>query len=154
MIDDEGRPSVLEFNCRFGDPETQPIMMRLDSDLVDLLQAGIAGSLDEVRCQWNQKTAVGVVMAAHGYPADVRTGDVIRGLDAVPSNVKVFQAGTRSDGANIVTAGGRVLCVTALGDTVRSAQAAAYAGVKTIDFDGGFYRDDIGWRAAKREGAK
>ena len=153
MIDEQGRPSVLEFNCRFGDPETQPIMMRLDSDLVDLLEAGIAGELDKVRCKWNQQTAIGVVMAAQGYPADVRTGDVISGLDAVPSDVKVFQAGTRADGANVVTAGGRVLCVTALGDSVRSAQAAAYAGVKAIHFDGGFYRDDIGWRAAAREEA-
>ncbi|OZB36643.1 MAG: phosphoribosylamine--glycine ligase [Halothiobacillus sp. 14-56-357] len=151
MIDDEGWPSVLEFNCRFGDPETQPIMLRLDSDLVDLLEAGIEGSLDKVQCKWNQQTAIGVVMAAHGYPADVRTGDVIRGLDAVPGNVKVFQAGTRAEGQDVVTAGGRVLCVTALGDTVRAAQAAAYAGVKAIDFDGGFYRDDIGWRAVRRE---
>ncbi len=151
MIDDQGRPSVLEFNCRFGDPETQPIMLRLDSDLVDLLQAGIEGSLDKVQCKWNQQTAIGVVMAAHGYPADVRTGDVIRGLDAVPGNVKVFQAGTRAEGQDVVTAGGRVLCVTALGDTVRAAQMAAYAGVKAIDFDGGFYRDDIGWRAVRRE---
>lgn len=151
MIDDQGRPSVLEFNCRFGDPETQPIMLRLDSDLVDLLEAGIEGSLDKVQCKWNQQTAIGVVMAAHGYPAEVRTGDVIRGLDAVPGNVKVFQAGTRADGQDVVTAGGRVLCVTALGDTVRAAQKAAYAGVKAIDFDGGFYRDDIGWRAVRRE---
>lgn len=151
MIDDQGRPSVLEFNCRFGDPETQPIMLRLDSDLVDLLEAGIEGSLDKVQCKWNQQTAIGVVMAAHGYPAEVRTGDVIRGLDAVPGNVKVFQAGTRADGQDVVTAGGRVLCVTALGDTVRAAQMAAYAGVKAIDFDGGFYRDDIGWRAVRRE---
>lgn len=151
MIDDQGRPSVLEFNCRFGDPETQPIMLRLDSDLVDLLQAGIEGSLDKVQCKWNQQTAIGVVMAAHGYPAEVRTGDVIRGLDAVPGNVKVFQAGTRAEGQDVVTAGGRVLCVTALGDTVRAAQMAAYAGVKAIDFDGGFYRDDIGWRAVRRE---
>ncbi|MDD3575983.1 MAG: phosphoribosylamine--glycine ligase, partial [Halothiobacillus sp.] len=151
MIDDQGRPSVLEFNCRFGDPETQPIMLRLDSDLVDLLEAGIEGSLDKVQCKWNQQTAIGVVMAAHGYPTDVRTGDVIRGLDAVPGNVKVFQAGTRAEGQDVVTAGGRVLCVTALGDTVRAAQKAAYAGVKAIDFDGGFYRDDIGWRAVRRE---
>ena len=153
MINEQGQPSVLEFNCRFGDPETQPIMMRLDSDLVDLLEAGIAGELDNVQCAWNPQMSIGVVMAAQGYPADVRTGDVIHGLDALPAGVKVFQAGTRADGANVVTAGGRVLCVTALGDSVRAAQAAAYAGVKAIHFDGGFYRDDIGWRAAAREQA-
>ncbi|MHB1230454.1 MAG: phosphoribosylamine--glycine ligase [Halothiobacillus sp.] len=151
MIDDAGKPSVLEFNCRFGDPETQPIMMRLQTDLVSLLESGIAGTLDQQPCDWNPQTAVGVVMAAEGYPAEIRTGDVISGLDALPAGVKAFQAGTKQAGANVVTAGGRVLCVTALGDTVRAAQTAAYAGVKAIDFKGGFYRDDIGWRAAARE---
>ncbi|ANJ67461.1 phosphoribosylamine--glycine ligase [Halothiobacillus diazotrophicus] len=150
MIDASGAPKVLEFNCRFGDPETQPIMMRLASDLVDLLEAGIKGRLDQVQGAWSPKTAVGVVMAAYGYPADVRTGDEIRGLDAVPAGVKVFHAGTRDEGGRIVTSGGRVLCVTALGDNVAYAQQAAYQGVSAIAFDGGFYRDDIGWRAIAR----
>jgi len=151
MIDAEGRPSVLEFNCRFGDPETQPIMLRLNTDLVALLEAGIAGTLDSVACDWNPQTAVGVVMAAEGYPFEIRTGDEIHGLNALPAGVKAFQAGTRLVDGAVCTAGGRVLCVTALGDTVRAAQAAAYAGVKIIDFEGGFYREDIGWRAAARE---
>lgn len=151
MIDAEGKPSVLEFNCRFGDPETQPIMMRLNTDLVDLLEAGIAGSLNAVACDWNPQTAVGVVMAAEGYPFEIRTGDEIHGLNALPAGVKAFQAGTRLVEGAVCTAGGRVLCVTALGDTVRAAQAAAYVGVQAIKFDGGFYRKDIGWRATARE---
>lgn len=153
MIDAAGKPSVLEFNCRFGDPETQPIMMRLNTDLVGLLEAGIAGTLDSVCCEWNPQTAVGVVMAAEGYPFEIRTGDEIRGLTALPAGVKAFHAGTRSVDGAVLTAGGRVLCVTALGDTVRAAQAAAYAGVRAIDFKGSFCRDDIGWRAAAREDA-
>ncbi|OZA80268.1 MAG: phosphoribosylamine--glycine ligase [Halothiobacillus sp. 39-53-45] len=153
MIDAAGKPSVLEFNCRFGDPETQPIMMRLNTDLVGLLQAGIAGTLDSVTCDWNPQTAVGVVLAAEGYPFEIRTGDEIHGLASLPAGVKAFQAGTRLVDGVVLTAGGRVLCVTALGDTVRAAQAAAYAGVKAIDFKGGFYRQDIGWRAAAREDA-
>ncbi|WP_407275802.1 phosphoribosylamine--glycine ligase [Halothiobacillus sp. DCM-1] len=154
MIDEAGSARVLEFNCRFGDPETQPIMRRLDSDLVDLLEAAVAGALDGVQAQWNPQPAVGVVMAAAGYPAEVRTGDVIHGLTAVPTGVKAFHAGTRQAGDAVVTAGGRVLCVTALGDTVAAAQQAAYAGVAAIQFDGGFYRRDIGWRAVAREQKK
>lgn len=153
MIDEAGAARVLEFNCRFGDPETQPIMRRLDSDLVELVEAAIDGQLDRVHAQWNPQAAVGVVLAASGYPATVRTGDVIQGLDAVPAGVKVFHAGTRQAGDALVTAGGRVLCVTALGDTVAAAQQAAYAGVAAVHFDGGFFRSDIGWRAVARERA-
>ena len=153
MIDAAGVPKVLEFNCRFGDPETQPIMMRLESDLVDLLEAGVQGRLDEVTGRWTLQTAVGVVMAAHGYPAEIRTGDVIEGLSTVPEGVKVFHAGTSERGDQIVTSGGRVLCVTALGDSVRAAQQAAYRGVAAVHFAGAFHRDDIGWRAIAREHA-
>ena len=151
MIDDEGEAKVLEFNCRFGDPETQPIMMRMDSDLVDLLAAAVAGRLDQVRCHWLPQTAIGVVMAAEGYPGKVTTGDEITGFDQVPEGVKVFHAGTRAQAGHVVTAGGRVLCVTALGDSVAAAQKKAYAGVAQVHFRGGFRRDDIGWRAIARE---
>ncbi|MEF3194030.1 MAG: phosphoribosylamine--glycine ligase [Halothiobacillaceae bacterium] len=152
MIDQSGAPKVLEFNCRFGDPETQPIMMRLKSDLVELLEAGIEGRLDAVGAAWDPRVALGVVMAADGYPGEVRTGDVIEGLDAPqPAHTKVFHAGTRLDEAGrIVTSGGRVLCVTALGETVHEAQQRAYAAVDKIRFEGGFCRHDIGWRAIQR----
>jgi len=151
MIDGDGEAKVLEFNCRFGDPETQPIMMRMDSDLVDLLEAGVAGKLDQVSCNWKPQTAIGVVMAAEGYPGKVSTGDEITGLDQLPEGVKVFHAGTRAQAGHVVTSGGRVLCVTALGDSVAAAQKLAYEGVAKIRFRGGFCRDDIGWRAVKRE---
>ncbi|MFZ5467631.1 MAG: phosphoribosylamine--glycine ligase [Pseudomonadota bacterium] len=152
MIDQSGAPKVLEFNCRFGDPETQPIMMRLQSDLVGLLEAGIDGRLDQVGAAWDPRVALGVVMAAGGYPGEIRTADVIEGLDAPqPEHAKVFHAGTRLDEAGrVVTSGGRVLCVTALGETVHEAQQRAYAAVDTIRFEGGFYRRDIGWRAISR----
>jgi phosphoribosylamine--glycine ligase len=152
MIDREGNSKVLEFNCRFGDPETQPIMMRLKSDLVELLEAGIGGRLDAVGAAWDPRVALGVVMAAGGYPGEIRTGDAIDGLDTPqPEYVKVFHAGTRLDEAGrVVTAGGRVLCVTALGETVHEAQQRAYAAVDTIRFEGGFCRRDIGWRAIQR----
>jgi phosphoribosylamine--glycine ligase len=152
MIDREGHPKVLEFNCRFGDPETQPIMMRLKSDLVELLEAGIDGRLDAVGAAWDPRVALGVVLAAAGYPGEIRTGDVIEGLDTPqPEHTKVFHAGTRLDEAGrVVTAGGRVLCVTALGETVHEAQQRAYAAVDTIHFEGGFCRRDIGWRAIQR----
>ncbi|MEW6728886.1 MAG: phosphoribosylamine--glycine ligase [Pseudomonadota bacterium] len=152
MIDREGNSKVLEFNCRFGDPETQPIMMRLKSDLVELLEAGIGGRLDAVGAAWDPRVALGVVMAAGGYPGEIRTGDAIDGLDTPqPEDVKVFHAGTRLDEAGrVVTAGGRVLCVTALGETVHEAQQRAYAAVDTIRFEGGFCRRDIGWRAIQR----
>ncbi|MEW5974118.1 MAG: phosphoribosylamine--glycine ligase [Pseudomonadota bacterium] len=152
MIDPSGAPKVLEFNCRFGDPETQPIMMRLQSDLVGLLEAGIDGRLDAVGAAWDPRVALGVVMAAGGYPGEIRTADVIEGLDAPqPEHAKVFHAGTRLDEAGrVVTSGGRVLCVTALGETVHEAQQRAYAAVDTIRFEGGFCRRDIGWRAIQR----
>ncbi len=152
MIDHSGAPKVLEFNCRFGDPETQPIMMRLQSDLIGLLEAGIDGRLDAVGAAWDPRVALGVVMAAGGYPGEIRTADVIEGLDTPqPEYVKVFHAGTRLDEAGrVVTSGGRVLCVTALGETVHEAQQRAYAAVDTIHFAGGFCRRDIGWRAIQR----
>ncbi len=152
MIDAEGAPKVIEFNVRFGDPETQPVMLRLDSDLVDLIEAAIDGRLEQARALWNPQSALGVVMAAHGYPDTPRTGDVIHGLDvALPSDSKVFHAGTGFDGAgNVVTSGGRVLCVTALGNTVGDAQRVAYAAVDRIGWDGEFHRSDIGWRAMDR----
>jgi phosphoribosylamine---glycine ligase len=144
MIDGEGNPRTLEFNCRLGDPETQPIMMRLKSDLVALLEHAIAGTLDQIDAEWDRRAALGVVLAAAGYPNDPRRGDAISGLDAVPEECKVFHAGTSLVDGRPVTAGGRVLCVTALGETVRQAQRAAYAGVAAIHFDGMQYRRDIG----------
>ena len=152
MIDTSGAPKVLEFNCRFGDPETQPIMLRLQTDLVDLLEAGIDGKLNQVGAAWDARVALGVVMAAANYPATPRLGDVIYGLDTpLPSHSKVFHAGTaqNADGA-VVTAGGRVLCVTALGSTTHEAQQHAYAAATHIHFEGGFYRRDIGWRALSK----
>jgi phosphoribosylamine--glycine ligase len=152
MIDAQGNPKVLEFNCRFGDPETQPIMLRLQSDLVGLLEAGVDGRLDQVGAAWDTRVALGVVLAAGGYPGEVRSGDVIEGLDTPqPDYAKVFQAGTalNADGKTIA-AGGRVLCVTALGTSVHEAQQRAYAAVDSIHFEGGFCRRDIGWRALNR----
>ncbi len=152
MIDKSGAPRVLEFNCRFGDPETQPIMMRLQSDLVGLLEAGIDGRLDQTGAGWDPRVALGVVLAAGGYPGEIRTHDVIHGLDTpLPEHAKVFHAGTRLDEqGEVVTAGGRVLCVTALGDTIHEAQQRAYAAVDKVGFEGGFCRRDIGWRAIER----
>jgi phosphoribosylamine--glycine ligase len=147
MIDDAGNPVTLEFNCRLGDPETQPIMMRLKSDLVDLLEHGINGTLDQIDAEWDRRVALGVVLAAAGYPDDPRRGDTISGLDDVGEDCKVFHAATSSDAGKVVTSGGRVLCVTALGDTVRHAQRNAYAAVARIHFDGMQYRTDIGHRA-------
>ena len=147
MIDAEGNPRALEYNCRLGDPETQPIMMRLKSDLVALLKHATAGALDQVEAEWDRRATLGVVLAAAGYPGDPRRGDTISGLDAVPEECKVFHAGTSLVDGRVVTAGGRVLCVTALGETVRQAQRAAYAAVAEIHFDGMQYRRDIGNRA-------
>ena len=147
MIDAEGNPRALEYNCRLGDPETQPIMMRLKSDLVALLEHATAGALDQVEAEWDRRATLGVVLAAAGYPGDPRRGDAISGLDAVPEECKVFHAGTSLVDGRVVTAGGRVLCVTALGETVRQAQRAAYAAVAEIHFDGMQYRRDIGNRA-------
>ena len=153
MIDPAGNPSTLEFNCRLGDPETQPIMMRLKSDLVDLLEHGINGTLDRVDAEWDRRVALGVVLAAAGYPDDPRRGDAISGLDHASDGCKVFHAGTSLVDGKVVTSGGRVLCVTALGDTVRHAQRNAYAAVARIHFDGMQYRTDIGHRAlAARRG--
>ncbi len=147
MIDAAGNPSTLEFNCRLGDPETQPIMMRLKSDLVDLLEHGINATLDRVDAEWDRRVALGVVLAAAGYPNDPRRGDAISGLDRPGEGCKVFHAATSVAEGKVVTSGGRVLCVTALGDTVRHAQRNAYAEVARIHFDGMQYRTDIGYRA-------
>ncbi|WP_132998921.1 phosphoribosylamine--glycine ligase [Luteimonas arsenica] len=152
MIDASGAPKVIEFNVRFGDPETQPIMMRLRSDFATLVEAGIDGALDGVEADWDPRPALGVVMAAEGYPGTPRTGDTINSFD-VPdvADTKVFHAGTRIDGEHAVTAGGRVLCVCALGDSVADAQARAYSEVAGISWPGEFHRHDIGWRAVERE---
>ena len=150
MIDEAGDPKTLEFNCRFGDPETQPIMMRLKSDLVDLVEHGINGTLDQVDTDWDRRVALGVVLAAHGYPDNPRKGDAIRGLGPTAEDAHVFHAGTTLAGDQVITAGGRVLCVTALGDTVKIAQKRAYEVADSIAFEGMQMRRDIGWRAIKR----
>ncbi len=147
MISPEGVAKVLEYNVRFGDPETQPIMMRLKSDLVDLCDAAIDGRLDKVTAEWTDESAVGVVLAAGGYPESYAKGEVIRGLEATADNTKVFHAGTSSQDGNVVTSGGRVLCVTATGDTVKEAQQNAYATVDKIDFRDMYCRRDIAYRA-------
>jgi phosphoribosylamine--glycine ligase len=152
MIDASGAPKVIEFNVRFGDPETQPVMMRLQSDLVDLLEAALDGKLATTTAQWDPRPSLGVVMAAHGYPGPVRTGDIINGWDLPDvAETKVFHAGTKRVGEHVETTGGRVLCVCALGATVAAAQKAAYAEVGGISWDGEFHRHDIGWRAIERE---
>ncbi|WP_193166087.1 phosphoribosylamine--glycine ligase [Microbulbifer hainanensis] len=154
MIDADGAPKVIEYNCRFGDPETQPIMMRLKSDLVELCRAAVDKSLDQVEIEWDARPALGVVLAANGYPGSYRKGDAISGLDRADSdNAKVFHAGTALDGERVVTSGGRVLCATALGDTVAEAQANAYEAARAIHWDGVFFRKDIGYRAIEREEA-
>lgn len=152
MITADGVPKVLEFNCRFGDPETQPIMMRLQSDLVALCKNAIDGTLQGVKLEWDERAALGVVMASAGYPDSASKGDVITGLDGVDSeSVKVFHAGTDVNGDDIVTAGGRVLCVTSLGSNVSEAQELAYRNIENIHCRGMFYRGDIGYRAVNRE---
>ena len=150
MIKPDGSIKVLEFNCRMGDPETQPIMMRLKSNFVTLLDAAIDGKLDQVEAEWDFRVAMGVVLAAYNYPETPRKGDAIRGLDQKLVDAHVFHAGTSDQGGEVVTAGGRVLCVTALGDTVRGAQKLAYDAIDKINFDGMQYRKDIGYRAIKR----
>ena len=151
MILPDGSIKVLEFNCRFGDPETQPIMMRLQSNLPQLCLAALDGRLDTVETQWDPRPALGVVMAAGGYPFDHAQGDVIHGLPALDAgDTKVFHAGTALAGGEVVTAGGRVLCVTALGDSVADAQEKAYAVVRQISWNGAYYRRDIGHRAIGR----
>src|SRR5690554_5250354 len=152
MIDRSGAPKVIEFNCRFGDPETQPIMLRLQSSLVELVEAALDGRLDQTRAQWDPRPSLGVVMAAGGYPGDYRKGDVISGLaQATSPDGKVFHAGTALRDGQVVTQGGRVLCATALGGNVQAAQQGAYALAKAIHWDGCFYRSDIGYRAIQRE---
>ncbi|EGV33936.1 Phosphoribosylamine--glycine ligase [Thiorhodococcus drewsii AZ1] len=153
MIDGDGTPKVLEFNCRMGDPETQPLLVRLKSDLVELCLAAVEGRLDTATADWDPRAALGVVMAAGGYPEDYATGDRISGLDAIPADeAKVFHAGTALDGDEVVTNGGRVLCVTALGQGVYEANKLAYRAVDRIHWDGCFCRRDIGYRAIAREG--
>lgn len=148
MIGPDGTPRVLEYNCRLGDPETQPILMRLRSDLVDLVEAALEGRLDGVSADWDPRPALGVVMAADGYPADYRKGDVIDGLDAPEeADVQVFHAATALRDGKVVTAGGRVLCVCALGDDLAAAQRRAYGRVARIGWPGVQFRSDIGWRA-------
>lgn len=153
MIDADGTPKVLEFNCRFGDPETQPIMMRLRSDIVELCLAALGQRLDQVNAQWDPRAALGVVVAAGGYPGSYAKGRTIGGLSEADSdNCKVFHAGTRqAPGGEILTNGGRVLCVTALGDQVGAAQAVAYQALAAISFEDAYYRRDIGHRAIARE---
>ncbi|WP_312747266.1 phosphoribosylamine--glycine ligase [Cedecea neteri] len=156
MIDKQGNPKVIEFNCRFGDPETQPIMLRMQSDLVELCLAACDGKLDEKDSKWDARPALGIVLAAGGYPADYRNGDVIHGLPLEEvADGKVFHAGTKlSEDDRVLTNGGRVLCVTALGETVAKAQQRALELKKDIHWDGSFSRSDIGYRAIARENAK
>ena len=150
MIDAQGKPKTLEFNCRMGDPETQPIMMRLQSDLFDVMMAATSEGLDKIELDWDRRVALGVVLAAAGYPMNPRKGDVITGLPEDSLDAMVFHAGTTEQDASILTSGGRVLCVTALADSVRLAQHKAYALAQGIRFDGMQYRQDIGYRAVKR----
>ncbi|MDE1461255.1 phosphoribosylamine--glycine ligase [Spartinivicinus poritis] len=153
MIAEDGTPKVLEYNCRFGDPETQPIMMRLKSSLIELCLAAIGGKLDQAKCEWENQVALGVVMAAGGYPESYAKGDTINGLSNV-TDAKVFHAGTKQQNNQVVTNGGRVLCVTALGKTVQQAQQAAYQATQQISWNNVYYRKDIGHRAIAREQAK
>ncbi len=150
MIDAHGQPRTVEFNCRLGDPETQPILMRLKSDLFDLLMHATDGTLDQVALQWDRRVALGVVMASAGYPLEPRKGDPITGLPAETADAVVFHAGTLLSNGTLATAGGRVLCVTVLGDSVKLAQQRAYDVLHGIHFDGAQYRGDIGHRAIKR----
>jgi len=151
MINDKHEPYVLEFNCRFGDPETQPILMRLQSDLIELCMAGVEGRLDKITAQWDPRFALGVVMAAGGYPDDYRKGDVISGLEKVEDSVKVFHAGTVLKDNQVTTNGGRVLCVTSLSKTAHGAQQKAYNNVKKIQWNDVYFRTDIGFKAVLRD---
>jgi phosphoribosylamine--glycine ligase len=154
MIDADGTPKVLEFNCRFGDPETQPVLFRLQSDFVDLIEAALDGELDQQTTDWDPRVSLGVVMAAGGYPTSYRKGDSIKGLPTDPAEaIKIFHAGTTDRDDNIVTSGGRVLCIVALGDTTAEAQQAAYQIVEKIHWPDAYYRTDIGYRAVAREHA-
>ncbi len=149
MISPNGDVKTLEFNCRMGDPETQPIMLRLKSDLVKLAEHAVSGTLDQIEAEWDRRTALGVVMASANYPDTPRTGDVITGLPKGSDDMQVFHAGTAMKNDQVITSGGRVLCVTALGETVKYAQAQAYQALAEIKFDGAQYRQDIGYRAVK-----
>jgi phosphoribosylamine--glycine ligase len=154
MIDDAGRPFVIEFNCRLGDPETQPILFRLRTELADVCLSCFDGTLGNKAIDWDPRATVGVVMASGGYPDAYDKGKPITGLDhATASDVKVFHAGTRLESGRVLTDGGRVLCVVGAGTSVRGACDAAYAGVREITWDGAFYRTDIGYRAIQREEA-
>ena len=150
MIGKDGSVKVVEFNCRMGDPETQPIMMRLKSDLVTLVEHAIAGKLDQIEAEWDRRVALGVVLAAGNYPDTPRKGDLISGLPPESDTVCVFHAGTAEQDGKVVTAGGRVLCVTALGENVKQAQKRAYDAITGIHFDGMQFRRDIGYRAVSR----
>lgn len=155
MIDAAGNPKVIEYNCRFGDPETQPIMLRLESDLVELCLTALKGELDQARAEWSPQAAIGVVLAAGGYPDNYNKGDVISGLPQTDvAGEKVFHAGTDTRAGQTVTNGGRVLCATALGDSVQAAQQRAYKLAQQISWTGMFYRKDIGYRAIAREQQK
>ncbi len=155
MIDTNGAPKVIEFNCRFGDPETQPIMVRLQSSLVELVERGLAQQLGDTTASWDPRAALGVVMAAGGYPGDIRKGDAIHGLEqAAALDGKVFHAGTALRDGKVITSGGRVLCATALGKTVSEAQQKAYALTAAINWEGEYHRSDIGYRAVAREQEK
>jgi len=152
MIDKQGAAKVIEFNVRFGDPETQPVMLRLNSDLLDLVEAALAERLHETSADWDARPSLGVVMAAENYPGTPRSGDAIHGLDAeMPEHSKIFHAGTTLVGDEVVTSGGRVLCACALGDSVIDAQHRAYAAAAQVHWQGEFHRKDIGWRAIARE---
>ena len=150
MIDAEGNPKTLEFNCRMGDPETQPIMVRLKTDLVKVMEHAVEGTLDQIELQWDRRTALGVVMAAANYPESTRKGDVIKGIPAETDDSVTFHAGSVLENDQLKTAGGRVLCVVGLGGTVRVAHKAAYEALDKIHFDGMQFRRDIGWRAMRR----
>ncbi len=152
MIAPDGTVKTLEFNCRMGDPETQPIMMRLKNELLDVMMAATSGTLDQVELEWDRRTALGVVLAAHGYPTDPRKGDAITQLPREAEDAMVFHAGTVKRDGVILTAGGRVLCVTALADSVKAAQQRAYEVADQICFDGAQYRRDIGYRALRNPG--
>jgi len=151
MIGTDGEPRVLEYNCRGGDPETQPIMLRMQSDLVAVCRAAVDGTLGEIRAQWDRRVALGVVMTAGGYPDAYEKGDVIRGLGHDAAGTKVFHAGTAQADGQVVTAGGRVLCVCALGASTMEAQSAAYGRVRDISWNNAYWRSDIGYRAVARE---
>ncbi len=151
MIDSNGTPKVIEFNCRFGDPETQPIMMRLESDLVELCVKACNARLDKTSIKFKTEMSIGVVMASGGYPQSYEKHNVISGLDAISNDIKVFHAGTAFENDNIVTTGGRVLCVTALGNSITDANKKAYESISSITWKDAFYRSDIGYRAISRE---